>query len=463
MASAGGAVGATNPRETPKESSLPGSRLAAFTAAAISLPGIASGLGVQDLKPENLGFDSNVSNYQESNGRMSVQAFQNDAQASWGEGLNFKVLSTLDYIGGGNNPMNQSLVGGASPVFYWGQGNNYRKNPGAMELSMATKGAYKGMQGGIFDQRLAVTGQLSKQFDEFNLAVSGGNSSEWDYRSNFFNLDGTWDLNQKNTTLAGGFGYASDTVWADGGNMGRIHETYTNGQTIGGNKSVYQGLLGVTQIINKDSLLQVNLTVGNSSGFLSDPYKSAWVNNIPNSSNSFIPTNSFCRQSSHFDFQANLCADSRPGTRTQEAAMARYIYNIESLNKAALHLDYRFYADSWNVNSHTFDVAWYQPLPLEIMLAPHVRYYTQRSAFFYQNVYNNPSSNGLYSSDYRLGSFGAVSGGFSLNKSILKQVNLGGGIEWYQRSQGVGFMGGTGSAVDNYSFTIYSFNVNLKL
>jgi Protein of unknown function (DUF3570) len=445
-----------------KSTKTPGGRLAAFTAAALSLPGIAKGIGVQDIKPESFGIDSSVSNYQESNGRMSVQAFQNDAGASWGDGINFKVLSTLDYIGGGNNPMNQNLVGGASPVFYWGKGNYYGKQEGAMELSQATKGIYKGKQGGIFDQRVAVSGQLSKQFDDVNLSLSGGNSTEWDYISNFFNLDGTWDLNQKNTTLAGGFGYASDTVWADGGNQGQIHETYSNGKAIGGNKYVYQGLLGLTQILDKDSLVQINMTLGNSSGFLSDPYKSVWVNNIPNSGGTY-PQNNFCQQSSRFDWQANLCADNRPGSRTQEAVMARYIYNFEALNQAALHVDYRFYSDSWNVNSHTFDLSWYQPLPFEFMLAPHARYYTQRSSFFYQNVYNAPTTDGYYSSDYRLASFGAVSGGFSVNKILYKKINLGGGVDWYQRSQGMGFMGGTGSAVDNYSFTIYSFNVNIKL
>lgn len=449
MASAEAAVAAT------KSSKLPSQRLAAFTAAALSLPGISKAIGVQDLKPESFGIDSSVSNYQESNGRMSVQAFQNDAGASWGDGINFKVISTLDYIGGGNNPMDQNLVGGASPVFYWGKGNYYGKKEGELELSQATKGIYKGKQGGIFDQRVAVSGQLSKQFDDVNLSLSGGNSTEWDYISNFFNLDGTWDLNQKNTTLAAGFGYASDTVWADGGQEGAIKQKYTNGKTIGGDKYVYQGLLGITQILNKDSLIQINMTLGNSSGFLSDPYKQVWIN--------YDTANLTCNKSERFAWQQNFCADTRPGSRTQEAVMARYIYNFEALNQAALHLDYRFYTDSWNVNSHTFDLSWYQPLPFEFMLAPHARYYTQRSSFFYQNVYNAPTADDYYSSDYRLASFGAVSGGFTINKTVYKKLTLGGGIDWYQRSQGMGFMGGTGSAVDNYSFTIYSFNVNLKL
>lgn len=122
---------------------------------------------------------------------------------------------------------------------------------------------------------------MSKKFDDLTLGLNGGNSTEWDYVSNFFNLDGTYDLNGKNTTLSTGFGYASDTVWADGGDQGQIHQTYTNGKEIGGNKNTYQALLGLTQIIDRTSLLQANVTVSNSSGFLSDPYKSAWVNNIP--------------------------------------------------------------------------------------------------------------------------------------------------------------------------------------
>ena len=456
MVLAGGVVAVTKRKAKRR---APG--FAAFTAAALAIPGMSLADGI-DLKPEGLGLDAAYSNYQESHGRMSVMAIQNDAALQWAGDLNFKVNTVLDYIGGGSDPMNQSLIGGASPVFYWGKGNTYGKKTGELEYSQATHGAYKGLKGGIFDQRLSVSGQLSKKFDDLTLGVNGGNSTEWDYISNFFNLDGTYDLNGKNTTLSTGFGYASETVWADGGNQGQIHQTYTNGKDIGGNKNTYQALLGVTQIIDRTSLLQANVTVSNSSGFLSDPYKSAWVNNIPGGGG-FGPQNTFCTQSARFSFSPNLCADTRPGTRTQEAVLIRYVKDFEELNQAALHLDYRFYSDSWNVDSHTFEANWIQPLPYEMILSPHVRYYTQRSSFFYQGVYDSPTANGLYSSDYRLASFGAVAGGVSLNKAIIPNFNVGAGIELYDRSQGMGFMGGTGSAVDNYSFTLYSINVNLKL
>lgn len=443
-----------------KKPDSPQSGLAALTAAALALPGMAVAEGI-DLRPD-VGIDSSYSNYQESNGRMSIQAFQNDASLQWGEKASFRVNTTLDYIGGGSNPMNLSQKGGASPVFYWGKNNYYGKRYGDMELSQATHGPYQGQSGGIHDQRLSVDGTLNVKLDDLTLGVGGGNSTEWDYISNFFNLDARWDINQKMTTLAAGFGYASDTVWADGGNQGQIHQQYTNGQSIGGDKNTYQGLLGLTQVLDKSSLLQLNLTVSNSSGFLSDPYKSVWVNNIPGT-NWFNPVNTFCRQSQPFSFQANLCADNRPGARTQSAVLMRYVRNFAELDAAALHLDYRFYSDTWNIDSHTFEASWLQPLPFDLMLTPHVRYFTQRSAYFYQGVYDSPTADGLYSSDYRLASFGAISGGVRLNKHVLENFQIGAGVDIYQRTHGMGFMGGTGSAVDNYSFTLYSINLNLKI
>ena len=456
MVLVGVAVAVTEETERQKSESL----LAAFTAAALGLPGMVSAQGI-DLMPQNLGIDSSYSNYQESNGRMSVQAFQNDANLQWSDSVNFRVNSTLDYIGGGTNPMNQNLVGGASPVFYWGSHNYYGKRYGSMELSQATHGPYKGQQGGIFDQRLAMNGKLNVRLNDLSFDVTGGNSTEWDYISNYVNLDSRWEINNKMTTLAAGFGYAKDNIWADGGQQGLIHEQYTNGQYIGGNKNTLQGLLGVTQILDKESLLQLNLTVSNSSGFLSDPYKSVWVDNVPNFGFSGINNN--CRQSTHFAFQSNFCADTRPGARTQTSVLMRYVRNFSALDAAALHLDYRFYSDTWDIDSHTFEASWMQPLPYQFMLTPHVRYYTQGSAYFYQTVYANPTANGLYSSDYRLANFGAIAGGVHLNKALIENITVGAGVELYQRTHGMGFMGGTGSTVDNFNFTLYSLNLDIRI
>jgi hypothetical protein len=65
--------------------------------------------------------------------------------------------------------------------------------------------------------------------------------------------------------------------------------------------------------------------------------------------------------------------------------------------------------DDWGINSHTIEVAWYQALFDAIRLIPGIRYYSQSQAEFYAPYYVAPRNDGLYSSDYRLSPFGALS------------------------------------------------------
>ena len=88
--------------------------------------------------------------------------------------------------------------------------------------------------------------------------------------------------------------------------------------------------------------------------------------------------------------------------------MTRLRHHVRGL-EGTLHFDYMFYFDDWDMNSHTFDLAWYQTLFDRLRLVPSVRYYSQSQADFYAPFYMVPRSDGLRSSDYRLSPFGAIS------------------------------------------------------
>ena len=62
-----------------------------------------------------------------------------------------------------------------------------------------------------------------------------------------------------------------------------------------------------------------------------------------------------------------------------------------------------------SIDSHTFELAWYQTLFDRFRLVPSARYYSQSQADFYAPFYTAPRSDGLRSSDYRLSPFGAYS------------------------------------------------------
>ena len=83
---------------------------------------------------------------------------------------------------------------------------------------------------------------------------------------------------------------------------------------------------------------------------------------------------------------------------------------------AALHVDYRYAQDSWGVTSHTVEVAWYQQLGDGWQLVPSVRYYSQQQARFYAPFFLDPGAHKFFTSDYRLGTFGAFSTSLNLRK-----------------------------------------------
>ena len=53
--------------------------------------------------------------------------------------------------------------------------------------------------------------------------------------------------------------------------------------------------------------------------------------------------------------------DKRPDTRHQFSWLTRYRHHFEA-SAATLHADYQFNCDDWDMNAHTFELAWYQTL-----------------------------------------------------------------------------------------------------
>lgn len=397
-----------------------GLRLAALTSAALALPGMVPKAGA-DTAPVAPTVDTSFSRYEESNNRMRVDVYQAVGNLPLGDRVGFKANGVKD------------VVSGASPVANTlnGQGRLVQVK------SRAT----------IRDVRDEVDLSGSYYLDDLTLTVNAGRSSENDYTSNFFNLDGRWEVNDKLTTLAAGFGFASDTVWAVAEN--HVDKNATAREPgVGGDKSTFQSLLGLTQVLDKNSLFQANLTYNHSEGFLSDPYKFALVlAPIPG-----------------LEYRGGLgfIRDTRPGYRDQFSFLLRYIRNFSELNAAALHLDYRFYADTWGIGAHTFEATWYQPVWDGWQLAPRVRYYSQGAADFYQPIFATARVDGKYSSDYRMASFGAVSGGAQLSKTFLDRLRITAAIDLYKREKGFALAGGTGTSLDNYSFSMYSVGIDFK-
>ncbi|ESS71746.1 hypothetical protein MGMO_92c00480 [Methyloglobulus morosus KoM1] len=331
--------------------------------------------------------------------------------------------------------------------------------------------------------------KLTYEWDEVALSGGGGISVEDDYESRFGNIGGRWDLNQKRTTLNLDLSYTNSDTHATLNHdtlpyidikaydlRGQIDtlSSVADAQILHGNRQDWGTHFGVSQVLNKDALMSADVSYTRSTGYMANPYKAVSVVFIDPGQQTNAPPGGF-------EGRLKALLEQRPDERNQWNLGGRYVQYLHNLD-AALHFDYRFSADDWGIQAHTFEADWVQPLGSGWTVTPRVRYYSQDAADFYtpwlvsQQAYKQKfdakgHAVGLsydpgklpanFSSDQRLSGFGALSGGISVTKRFAKGLSLETGFEYYthQGSFKIGG-GGEGSYAD---FDYWVANAALKV
>ena len=102
-------------------------------------------------------------------------------------------------------------------------------------------------------------------------------SKEYDFTSISGNAGWTWDTNLKNTAYTLGGNIELDSIDPVGGAPLPLSSQVTNTPILrdgdSKSKNVIDLLAGVTQIIDRSSLVQFNLSLSLADGYLTDPYK----------------------------------------------------------------------------------------------------------------------------------------------------------------------------------------------
>ena len=179
-------------------------------------------------------------------------------------------------------------------------------------------------------------------------------------------------------------------------------------------KNTVSGFTSLAWVLDKSSVLQAGVQLNYEHGYLTDPYKL-------------------------YSYGDGLVPERRPDARAEGAALVRYRRSFADID-AALHLDYRYAQDSWGVHSHTVEVSWYQGFGDGWRVVPALRYYSQAAARFYSPFALVADGRNYYSSDYRLGTFGAFSTSVNLRKA-LGRWELSVGVERYHSAQGLALDG----------------------
>ena len=281
------------------------------------------------------------------------------------------------------------------------------------------------------DLRAAMNVEWEKPIAPDFRAVYGANiSREYDYTSLGGSATISLDTNTKNTTYTAGVSASLDLVEPVGGTpkpmtempdyQGSVEKTT---QSSSETKTVVDLLFGVTQVLNRQSLLQVNYSIGRNSGYLTDPYKLLSVIDDNAASGSY---GEIINQGATDGYSYRH--EARPDKRLSQSVYTRFIHQFTD---NVIYLTYRYFWDDWDINSHTFDFRYRFELGSGHYLQPHLRYYLQSKADFYRPFLADSEDENVQeaSADYRLGELTTTTIG------LLYGIELSGTQEFVIRAE----------------------------
>lgn len=347
--------------------------LTALTAAAMSLPAYQAQAANRDDQAK---LSMRFSQYGEHRlEREKVQGNNRDRYdiSVMQVAASLPVLKRLQV----NINSQYEVMSGASP--WWVQPSD-PSNPGSSEPVQIMSGAT------IDEARGDLSVETRYYGDAVELGVSVGASVENDYESANVGVDMRVDLPGKQTSLNFGVGVSNDRIEPTDARAGQAFPSRVDEAE----KTSINAVVGLTQIVSPTVIFKTALSYTQHDGYLTDPYKMAWV-------------------------AGTVRQESRPDGRNMMAWSNQLRIRVVPL-AASLHLDYRYFNDDWDIESHTAEIGWYQSLGETWSVAPRLRYYSQSQSFFYRPFYTAARADGFYSSDYRLSPYGAINFGLGLTK-----------------------------------------------
>ena len=250
------------------------------------------------------------------------------------------------------------------------------------------------------DTRVSFSMNWEKPIDRNNRRNLGFTvSEEYDFTSVSANALWDHDTNQKNTTYSAGINVEYDYIDPVGGAPEELTSMTAQDKNDDDDRTIIDLLFGVTQVIDKTSLFQVNLSLSESNGYLTDPYD--FVSVVDNTTGEPV----------------DQLFENRPDSRSRQSLFGKYKKMLP--NKDIITASYRFMTDDWGIDSHSFDVTYRFKFNQGYFIQPHLRWYTQTEADFYHYFLREGERvPGDASADYRLGDMDATTYGFKFGKAI---------------------------------------------
>jgi hypothetical protein len=234
---------------------------------------------------------------------------------------------------------------------------------GVDAISAASDSCARCHHQGVSSQRLVGSASLTRKFGDLKWTIGGEYSRENFYRATTALTSLARDLNNGNTTIAGGFTFSLNQPTLHP--LPQVEQQYAS-----------SGYAAITQTLTKTTIAQVGYELARVNGFQSNPYLRA-------------------------DVQGIMLVGQAPDLRTRQTLTARIRQALPA--DTYFEANYRHYFDSWQLRSNSIDVGLSHYLTKPVLASVVYRRYGQTGAFFFQRQY--AGSPEFFTADFRLAPF----------------------------------------------------------
>lgn len=356
--------------------------------------------------------------YQEYDDRVTVGDSVISIENNFGVDYTLTVNLGHDSVSGASPALQAVLPRSGLSAGDVAQFNNAQAATDRVLLGYDPNAEYEVRKVDLEDTRKSGDFALTMRDEERNETTFGASySEESDYVSRgIFGQYLTYADERKNRSYIFGASWLHDTS-----------DVFTSGyrSVVEEDLDTYSAEIGLSQVMSPESYMDVNLYAGYSRGYLSNHYLTILREVDVNNDNTISNNEVF------------LASDDRPRTRKSGGISVRFVKRMTETS--VLQSSYRYYTDSWKINSHTLSAQASWDLSENLTLMPIYTYYTQTAASFYRDAEssdNRFAATGYGSSDLRLGDFDANTVEIGLSYKLTKDFSIDGSVATYKQSNG---------------------------
>ena len=268
----------------------------------------------------------------------------------------------------------------------------------------------------FFDRREGIDFGWSQPLGAISqIGFGGGYSIERDYQAITGNAKISQNFNANNTTLSLALNTELDSSFPYGGVPTPLSVMNGHWKPLSARDKTQLGFVaGLTEVISRRWLMQLNYSYDSQSGYENDPYRViSVVDSVSGEPLQYLYEN-------------------RPGTRQTQSL---FWDNKFDFGPTVTDLSLRYFKDSWGITSKTAEISERVGLTSWLYVEPSARWYQQSAANFYHPYLVGGQALPSYaSSDWRLSNFNGLTYGlkFGVQLTGRTEFDLSGG--YYQQT-----------------------------